>query len=372
MKRLAYIEFARGYAILSIVCFHVLQRLELPPLFQQGIVFGGTGVHLFFLLSGFGLCLGKPVSTGEFFKKRFSKVWLPYVLALTVSLGLAVSTGIFADRWPAWLAGAALYQMFFEQYIASFGGHFWFISAIFQFYIAFPFLLFLKNKLGAGRFFWLCLALSIGWWLAVFFLQKGGERVWNSFFLQFLWEFALGMVLSDGGRTSASGSTNQPEIHRPETVFSSASQSRIPNPQLPNPFWAAPSFWVYLPVGILFTGLMVLMILKLGPVGKIFNDVPALIGYASLSIFLFRFSEKWAPPVERFFRWVGGFSYSLYLVHVIVLELFLLFLKKTGLSLGSAWPVVFVGLALLGGWLFEPVSRAWVGLFEKKKAAASK
>ena len=51
--RYEYIQFAKGYAIFTIMLFHVLQRLVLPEILQKAIVFGGTGVHLFFLLSGF-------------------------------------------------------------------------------------------------------------------------------------------------------------------------------------------------------------------------------------------------------------------------------------------------------------------------------
>ncbi len=369
MNRLAYIEFARGYAILSIVSFHVLQRVALPLGLGQAIVFGGTGVHLFFLLSGFGLGLGKPVPTAVFFKKRFTKVWLPYVLVLTISLVFAVFAGIFTDRWQAWLAGIGLYQMFSERYIESFGGHFWFISAIFQFYLAFPFLVFLKKKLGAASFFWLCLAASVGWWMLVFFIQKGEIRVWNSFFLQFLWEFAAGLVLAEfyqNSKNSPETEISTLEIHRPESVFAPNASSIVLHSSLKNGFWALENFWIYLPIGLVFSAIMVLMILKFGVIGKIFNDIPALIGYTSLSIFLFRFSEKWLRPIEQFFRWIGGFSYSLYLTHILVLELFLAFLKNTGQPLGSFWPVGFVGMALLVGWLFEPVSQAWVGIFDRK------
>ncbi|HRI59606.1 MAG TPA: acyltransferase, partial [Saprospiraceae bacterium] len=146
--RIEYIDWAKGYAIFTIVCYHALQRAGLPPVLQQGIIFGGTGVHLFFLLSGFGLGLsrfsGSPL---QFYRRRLTKVWLPYVLALTISLLAAIFFGLFPDRFDAWLAGVGLYQMFSERYIESFGGHFWFISAIIQFYLAYPVLVWIKNQL---------------------------------------------------------------------------------------------------------------------------------------------------------------------------------------------------------------------------------
>lgn len=202
MKRIPYIEFARGYAIFTIVCFHVLQRVGLPPMGQKAIIFGGTGVHLFFLISGFGLALSIPNSEfriPDFYKKRLARVWLPYVLVLTISLAAALAFNLFSDQWAAWFAGVFLYQMFSEGWIESFGGHFWFISTIMQFYLVFPGLFFLKKRVGGAAFFSLCLAGSVAWWLTVFFLEMGEMRVWNSFFLQFLWEFGLGMAIADYG-----------------------------------------------------------------------------------------------------------------------------------------------------------------------------
>lgn len=125
-----------------------------------------------------------------------SKVWFPYVLALTLSWLAAFAFHVFPDGWDAWLAGVALYQMFSAQYIESFGGHFWFISAILQFYLVFPLLVRLHHKLPSRLFLLFAFCLSVAWWLVVYFFGKSDLRNWNSFFLQFLWEFALGMALA--------------------------------------------------------------------------------------------------------------------------------------------------------------------------------
>ncbi|MBK8194736.1 MAG: acyltransferase family protein [Lewinellaceae bacterium] len=72
--RITYIDFARGYAIFTIVCYHGLQRADLPGLWQKAIVFGGTGVHLFFLLSGFGLGLsGAGYRVADFLQAQADK-----------------------------------------------------------------------------------------------------------------------------------------------------------------------------------------------------------------------------------------------------------------------------------------------------------
>jgi peptidoglycan/LPS O-acetylase OafA/YrhL len=346
--RIDYIDFAKGYAIFTVVVYHVLQRAGLPPLWQQAIVFGGTGVHLFFLLSGFGLAYGKSLAPAAFYRRRLTKVWLPYVLALTLSLLAALIWNLFPDRWQAWLAGVLLYQMFFERYVESFGGHFWFISAIVQFYLVFPGLTALRRVLPSrGWFLAICLAASVAWWVAVFLLGKAGYRTWNSFFLQFLWEFGLGMVLGE----MAKRTNGDPDGKAGSRDW---------------PFWTWP-WWLALAAGVLFSGLMVLLIVRFGAAGKIFNDLPALIGYTALSVFIFQVSRGALCFIRWFFTWVGGFSFSLYLVHVLVLDGYLRLLDALDQAPNPANLLPVIPLALLAGRAFEPLSRRWTGLFEKNQ-----
>jgi len=340
-EKIAYIDFAKGYAIFTIVLYHAFQRVELSPLLSQAIIFGGTGVHLFFLLSGFGLAWSKSrVSPGEFYRRRLTKIWLPYVLALTVSLLAAYIFDLFPDRWLAWLAGVGLYQMFYEPYMQSFGGHFWFISTIVQFYLVFPFLKKLQQQIGDNRwFFLLLLGVSVAWWLLVFLLDKGAFRIWNSFFLQFLWEFGLGMALANHLR----GREN----------------SKWPQSNYARKYW-----WAFLPIGLFFTALMIAMVMKMGPAGRIFNDLPALLGYAAFSLFVYNLGDRLFSPLKSFFQWLNGFSYSLYLIHVLVLDGYL------RLFPGSPpwWYVLlYLPLALLAGYAFEPWSQWWAKLFETRK-----
>ena len=338
--RIEYIDWAKGYAIFTIVCYHALQRAGLPPVLQQAIVFGGTGVHLFFLLSGFGLGLSAHGNSAiRFYRRRLSKVWLPYVLALTFSLTAATFFGLFPDGVAAWFAGVGLYQMFSERWIESFGGHFWFISAIIQFYLVYPLLVWLKSLVerhGRFWFFALSLAISVGWWILVYALGKGDLRTWNSCFLQFLWEFALGMVLASRFRSGGIALN-------------------------------AKTFLWSLPVALVATGLMAWMILKMGPSGRIFNDIPALVGYTAFSIFFYQLGERFLPPLKRFFLWIGSFSYSMYLVHILVLEIWLRLLESLHLPANGLSLLPFLPLALLAGRFFEPLSRRWSGLFENNQ-----
>ena len=330
-QRIEYIDFAKGYAIFTIVCYHALQQVALSPLLQKAIIFGGTGVHLFFLLSGFGLAWSASKdSIPQFYRRRMSKVWVPYVVVLTISWAAAAWLGIFSDGADAWLAGVALYQMFSERYIESFGGHFWFISTIFQFYMVFPLLTRLQNKMSANVFLALAFSLSIAWWLLVYFSEKSELRVWNSFFLQFLWEFAIGMALARAVK---------------QQRFNLAQALETPRYD-----------WFYLGAGIFFTALMIVIVLKMGAAGRIFNDVPALLGYTALSLFVYRMGRRTLPWLNRFFLWINGFSYSLYLIHVLVLHLFLLVAGISSLSLFTLLLYLILTLGL--AFAFEQAKKA--------------
>jgi len=107
------------------------------------------------------------------------------------------------------------------------------------------------------------------------------------------------------------------------------------------------------------------MILQIGETSRIFNDIPALIGYAAFSIFFFQIGDKFLPLLKRFFLWVGGFSYSLYLVHILVLEIYLRLLHLAGVPVNWLSLLPFLVIALLAGRAFEPVSRWWTGFFVK-------
>jgi peptidoglycan/LPS O-acetylase OafA/YrhL len=335
MQRLEFVDFARGYAICTIVLYHILQHAALSPLAAQGIALGGTGVHLFFALSGFGLLVSTPghLEPLAFYRRRLSKIWLPFVLVLSISLAAHYAFGFFPNGWKAWVGGVLMYQMFSDEYIEAFGGHFWFISAIIQFYLVFPALLWLLRRWGGLRFFVLGLLVSIAWWCLIYAFGKSSQRSWNSCFLQFLWEFALGMAIGSA-------------FLQQKKWLSRLNAYR----------------WAALPLGLLSVALMALMILKWGIIGKIFNDIPAFFGYSLLCFAVYDFSRRFWPFLKRFFLWVGEFSFSLYLIHVLVLDAYLAVLKPFmyGMPIGIL-PLLLVFPIMLGlAWGFEPLSQRWV------------
>lgn len=87
-RRLVVVDFLRGFSIFTIVLMHLVQSYPLPGFLQKATSLGGAGVHVFILCSGFGLYLSslyKPLTYGQFLKRRFSKVYIPYLIVVIIS-----------------------------------------------------------------------------------------------------------------------------------------------------------------------------------------------------------------------------------------------------------------------------------------------
>jgi peptidoglycan/LPS O-acetylase OafA/YrhL len=146
--RLKVIDYLRGYSIFTLVLFHLLGSFELSNILSKAINFGGAGVHVFVLCSGFGLCLSqinRPLNYLQFIKKRFLKIYIPYIIIIFIS---ALIPFIYTngDKLTAVLSHAFLFKMVDEHLMSSFGAQFWFISMILQFYAIFPLLFKHVNK----------------------------------------------------------------------------------------------------------------------------------------------------------------------------------------------------------------------------------
>jgi peptidoglycan/LPS O-acetylase OafA/YrhL len=73
-------------------------------------------------------------------------------------------------------------------------------------------------------------------------------------------------------------------------------------------------------IAIAFVGIALysLMAIQFGRAGKIFNDLPGLFGYAALCILIYSLQFK---LVNRFILFTSKISYSIFLIHFLVLNL---------------------------------------------------
>lgn len=285
MKRLDIIDYLKGFSITTIVLAHLLQSSgQIPLLLRKAVSIGGTGVHVFVFCSGFGLyysALNKPVGFAGFIKTRFSRIYFQYIAAVGVSALVPFAYG-FGDRPQALLSHVFLYKMFIPRYDESFGGNFWFMSMIFQFYLAFYLIKHAYARLSQKRFFCACLILSAGWCLFIWLIGKSDERVWNGFFIRYLWEFALGMILAE-------------YYHKNRAI-------------------PIPSRGVLLAVSIAGIGTGGAMAM-LSDALRTFNDIPIALGYAAFAVLVYSLA---IPFVNDAVLRINRFSFSWYLTHNLV------------------------------------------------------
>ena len=297
MKRISIIDYLRGISIFTIVLMHLCQSHTAGAL-HKALAFGGAGVHVFILCSGFGLYLSylrKPLGFGEFLKRRFGKVWIPYAIAVMLwGLWLLASSGMFPLREVA--SHLLLYKMFSVELDTSLCYPYWFISTIIQFYLAWPLIVMLVRFRGG---YFCAFAISLAWSTVVGVLGYEEIRPWGSFFLQYLWEFCLGMWIAE---RCMMGDGRWMMLDVRECRW----------------WWLAGG--VVLGMGL--TGLMAWN----GGILKLYNDIPSLMGYLSLMLLIYKIG---IGAVNRFFEWASGFSYELYLVHSLVFAVMAYFLKDS-------------------------------------------
>lgn len=287
MKKYAIVDFLRGYSIFTIALMHLVMG-NVTGVLSKAVAFGGAGVHVFILCSGFGLYLSylkKPLGYGEFLKRRFGKVWVPYAIAVLLwGVWYLISKGYFPTKEVA--SHLFLYKMFSAELDTSLCYPYWFISTIVQFYLFWPMIVKAYRMRWGGQ---ILFVISLLWSTIVGVHGLEEERPWSSFFLQYLWEFGLGMWIAERCMMADGRGKMLMEIQ--------------------NFRW-----WWLLSGAVGGMGLSALMAWN-GGMLKLYNDIPSLIGYLSVAMLIYKAGIK---VVNKFFEWSNSFSYELYLVHLLM------------------------------------------------------
>ena len=184
--RLRSIDALRGAAALGVVLYHSVDRstavvpvgwTRYPELALQFVSsFGYIGVFLFFVISGFCIHLQwarakangeKPnIAFGSFWKRRFRRLYPPYIITLAIFFGLTAATaGIDVSRFFIYDVGMHLFMLhnLDPKTCYSINGVFWTLAIEEQLYLAYFFLLFLRARFGWAKTLIVCLLARAGW-----------------------------------------------------------------------------------------------------------------------------------------------------------------------------------------------------------------
>lgn len=329
-QRIEFIDFAKGFVIISIIFYHYLLGLVDKP-WSQFISYGGFGVHMFVILSGFGLSLSPNQSVQYFYRKRFLKILLPYYIFISFIFLLNFRLPVYPnDGLYAWLGHIFFFKMFDERIVTSFGYYLWFISMILQLYIVYPLLVSAYNRLGIYRFLGLVFSISIAWLLGISFLNLETMRTLNSAGFSFLWEFGLGIVLG--------------KLFKEKQVM----------------FWDIKNRSLSL-LSFLIGGILAAILsIKGGSLGFTLNMFPAAISFVSLTILMYSLlsSSTVFAKVRQYFVSIGHLSYELYLVHGVLATIAIkfIFLNMSQSMIIALNFLLVLPVALLIAFLFSKLN----------------
>lgn len=338
----------RGLAALWVVLYHLqvymdFFALRLLPI--PGIRFGWLGVDLFFVLSAY--LLGQPFfdrsrhpNVVRFWGDRFWRIAPPYYAAFLLT---AVAYAAFApDAWipgKAWWSLVFLQNFHFETFIAI-NPAFWSLAVEMQFYLLLPWM----ARLFRGK--------AWPWALAGFMLvslvyraviyDAGGGALWalqlEGFTLPaFLGHFAVGLAVC---RIRLLDSPVGSGVRRATFALGIA-------------LVAIPT-WLLVPRGSVdFVDLSLAGDTVLRPLAAVGFGLMVLAtasgGWVARAL-------AWRP-----LAWLGGISYSLYLIHIPAQVLMLRVVSPVDNPWG--WAALAFTASILGGWLLykgvEAPSELW-------------
>ena len=222
--RILEIDVLRGLAALAVLVFHAqfvvgFSKFLLPPItlghrvlanVPNVLSLGGSGVSLFFVVSGFCLALQNlkgRLDIGLYFRNRFARIVPTYWLALALSSFVASMLHGPGNQNLGWdlLVHSLFLHGFSGLHIMSLNATFWSMATEVQFYVAFPALLAAYRAVGGARFVAATGLLNVAWRVLGERLPAAAEMTGNVEFRSLfgmqlpgrIWEFALGMYLAD-------------------------------------------------------------------------------------------------------------------------------------------------------------------------------
>lgn len=363
-ENLANIELLRGLAALLVVCVHsrlifwvgmhrywelhgaTLGVSQLFAYLSFPFAWGSIGVPLFFVISGY-VIHRKPAqllaadqagqfSTLDFYRRRFFKIY-PTLLAgliVTMLLDELSSTFISPDHMLHGAIDNHGWETFFGNLLATQGmlvstlgsnGALWTLALEIQFYLLFPLLFMLRQRIGLYGCLGGVAAINVASYLA---FQRDDYTMFGAYYLSWF----LGVFIAD---REAHGTlrVNKTVLTAAGCLFFAAGCAVLSKSS-----YAAFQLWSLAAVAA--------VVLTRGA----------------------RFDQGW---LARGLRKVGEFSYSLYIIHVPVLTVFACWLYGYDKQVDITAAALMVLVCIPFGWLLYQVIERPTSKWGRKKSTAA-
>jgi peptidoglycan/LPS O-acetylase OafA/YrhL len=170
------LDVVRGLAILGVVIFHVVPHDGTIKSEMSWLRYlGPLGVSLFFVLSGFSIHLsqlrkGKAIqSWPQFFRRRFGRLYLPYLGAIILALTINVTWSLCRGRNPTALlpsptdliAHLLLLHTLHPQTFFGIIPALWFVGVVAHLYLLYPLFLRLTHRCGENYTLLIVLLITV-------------------------------------------------------------------------------------------------------------------------------------------------------------------------------------------------------------------
>lgn len=325
----------KGLAILALSVYHWFYLFEEPVLSKLTRI-GSQGVHIFFILSSFGLYYslvqGNKQITGYWFKKRFLKLLIPYYIAVVLTCLMIVCYAALQPDFQktmhalglsgeSLLATIFFYRNFIEEYFFAINVAWGFVGTILLLYLCFPLLYYFYRSSPKWLFLVATLAITLLYQFVYSLVWHMDGQIFSKFFLTFFFEFALGIYLADLF------------IHNKEKFD-----------QMVSGIW--PFMW-----GVLLLGMGIVLI-TWGSVGLAFNDTLNAMGIFLICYNLYTLISK-SDRSKIVCDWLGRYSLGFFLLHQTYMLILYKFYKDFFVGINHLWFIVYFLLMCFLAWVYH-------------------
>ena len=321
LLHLVPLEGLRGMTAIYVVIIHAFQQAVITPSNFSGFTkfflgffsVGHYAVDVFIVLSGF--CLMLPVirnngqirgTIKQFFFRRARRILPPYYAAIILSLGLIFITAIGNPTGRPWdvtlpvnyqavISHIFLIHDLFKETCMKINGPLWSIAVEFRMYLMFPLLVIFWRRLGGvSTILWASIIARITFYICSKISFINVDPIGPSF--HYVTLFCLGMLAA-------------------ETTFSNSEFSTNLKKNIP---------WNLLSISTFVFAIPAYQLLNKDGQEWIIADI--LVGFSSMSLLIALFTGR--SFMNRLLECkplvtIGSFSYSLYLVHSPILQVFI-------------------------------------------------
>jgi peptidoglycan/LPS O-acetylase OafA/YrhL len=304
-SQLEWITISKGVAIFGIVIHHWFYGSP-NKIIASVLLSGGFGVHVFFILSAFGLTLSLLKKSNhnwiEWYQRRAKKMLIPFYLALIITIVIIFFYGIISGNGvnqsfhllgidlKSISATIFLYRFAIHEYVFAINPAWWFLITLLELYCIFPLLILFMKKYSPKILVIVSFFITFFFQILYSIILKSDGLVFQKFFLSYLFEFCFGIYLA-------------------QYFFQNKENFK-------KELFGVKSFMA----GILFQTIG-LLLLYFGSIGRALNDSFIAIGYFFIFINLVHLISFF-NLFKIVFSFIGKISMSIFLLHMSLIFLF--------------------------------------------------